>query len=48
VARTSSTSQYAKTKGLAFTVGNPGTDTTASYIDTVDMMLIYESAGFRR
>jgi Spherulation-specific family 4 len=38
-------SQYAKTKGLAFTVGNPGTDTTASYIDTVDMMLIYESAG---
>ena len=38
-------SQYAKSKGLAFTVGNPGKDTAESYIGALDTMLIYESAG---
>src|SRR5437762_2098871 len=38
-------SQYAKTHGLSFTVGNPGTDTDPSYIGTFDAMLIYETDG---
>ncbi len=38
-------SQYAKSKGLSFTVGNPGTDTAESYVGALDVMLIYESAG---
>ena len=38
-------SQYAKSKGLPFTVGNPGTDTAEGYIGALDTMLIYESAG---
>jgi hypothetical protein len=38
-------SQYAKSQGLAFTVGNPGKDTAESYIGALDTMLIYESAG---
>jgi len=38
-------SQYAKSKGLPFTVGNPGTDTAESYVGALDVMLIYESAG---
>ena len=38
-------SQYAKSKGLSFTVGNPGTDTAESYVGALDTMLIYESAG---
>jgi hypothetical protein len=38
-------SQYAKSQGLSFTVGNPGTDTAESYIGALDTMLIYESAG---
>jgi hypothetical protein len=38
-------SQYAKSKGLAFTVGNPGTDTAESYVGALDVMLIYESGG---
>ena len=41
-------SQYAKAQGLSFTVGNPGTDTAEAYVGALDMMLIYESAGFRR
>jgi len=41
----SSLSSYAKSKGMSFTVGNPGTDTVASYVGTVDAILIYESAG---
>jgi len=36
---------YAKGKGLTFTVGNPGADVPATYVGSVDMMLIYESAG---
>jgi len=38
-------SQYAKSKGLSFTVGNPGTDTAESFVGALDMMLIYESGG---
>lgn len=36
---------YAKSKGLTFTVGNPGTDTAESYVNALDMMLIYETDG---
>jgi len=36
---------YAKAQGLAYTVGNPGTDTDESYIGVFDTMLIYESSG---
>jgi hypothetical protein len=38
-------SQYAKSQGLGFTVGNPGTDTSESFIGALDAMLIYESKG---
>jgi hypothetical protein len=38
-------SQYSKSQGLSLTVGNPGTDTGASYIGAVDVGLIYESFG---
>jgi hypothetical protein len=38
-------SQHAKSKGLSFTVGNPGTDTAEAYVGALDTMLIYESAG---
>src|SRR5438093_798989 len=38
-------SQYAKSQGLTFTVGNPGTDILPSYIGTVDNIVIYENVG---
>jgi hypothetical protein len=38
-------SQYAKGKGLAYTVGNPGTDTAEAFVGALDTMLIYESDG---
>ena len=38
-------SQYAKSQGLSFTVGNPGTDSAPEYIGALDTMLIYESSG---
>ena len=38
-------SKYAKSKGMTLTVGNPGTGVPDSYLDTVDIMLCYESAG---
>jgi hypothetical protein len=38
-------SSHAKTKGFTLTVGNPGTGVPDSYLDTVDIMLNYESAG---
>ncbi|OLD22373.1 MAG: hypothetical protein AUF73_01055 [Thaumarchaeota archaeon 13_1_20CM_2_39_11] len=41
----SSLSQYAKSKGMKMTVGNPGMSTLTSYIDTVDNLSIYESSG---
>jgi hypothetical protein len=36
---------YAKSHGFDFTIGNPGSDSRASYVGTVDVMLIYESDG---
>jgi Spherulation-specific family 4 len=36
---------YAKSLGFAYTVGNPGSDTLASYIGTVDTIVIYENQG---
>ncbi len=36
---------YAKSKGMPFTVGNPGANSIPSYLDTVDVVLIYESPG---
>jgi hypothetical protein len=38
--------RYAKGKGLGLTVGNPGASVPAAYLDTVDVMLIYEDAGW--
>jgi hypothetical protein len=38
-------SQYAKSQGLSFTVGNPGSDTGPTFVGVVDVGLIYESAG---
>ncbi len=38
---------YARSKGLTYTVGNPGADTAPSYVGVVDMILVYESAGLR-
>lgn len=36
---------YARSNAFTFTVGNPGTDTAPTYVGTVDMILVYESAG---
>jgi hypothetical protein len=36
---------YVKSKGMLFTMGNPGTTQIDSYFPTVDCVLIYESAG---
>jgi len=41
----SAVADYAKTKGFVLTVGNPGTGVPNSFLDTVDVMLSYESAG---
>ena len=38
-------SSYAKSIGLNYTVGNPGTDTLPSYIGTVDNMVLYDNPG---
>ena len=38
-------SQYAKSQGLSYTVGNPGADTAEAFVGALDMMLIYESDG---
>jgi spherulation-specific family 4 protein/PKD domain-containing protein len=38
-------SDYAYSKGLTFTVGNPGANSLPSYLDTVDVVLVYESPG---
>jgi hypothetical protein len=35
----------AKGSGFDFTIGNPGSDAGASYVGTVDNILIYETAG---
>ena len=39
-------SQYAKSKGMTFTVGNPGVDTKPTFVGTTDVIVIYEGAGF--
>jgi hypothetical protein len=36
---------HAKSHGSDFTVGNPGTDSSASYVGTVDVIFIYETSG---
>jgi hypothetical protein len=38
-------SAYTKSLGIELTVGNPGTDTSASYIGAVDVTFVYESKG---
>jgi hypothetical protein len=38
-------SSRAANHGLPFTIGNPGTDTDPAYVGSVDVILIYESAG---
>jgi hypothetical protein len=37
--------KYAHDAGMPFTVGNPGQDTSESFIGVFDVMLIYESPG---
>ena len=37
---------FAKSNGFDFVIGNPGADSVPSYVGTVDVMLVYESAGF--
>ena len=36
---------YARTKGMTYTVGNPGTDTLPSFVGTVNTIIVYESSG---
>ncbi len=36
---------YAKGRGLGFTIGNPGADSSPSYVGTEDVILIYENSG---
>jgi hypothetical protein len=38
-------SQYAKSLGLSYTVGNPGSDSAPSYVGVLDTILIYENRG---
>ena len=40
-----SISNYAKSVGLNYTVGNPGTDTLPTYIGTVDNLVLYDNPG---
>ncbi|HLK90514.1 MAG TPA: spherulation-specific family 4 protein, partial [Polyangia bacterium] len=36
---------YAKGNGFDFTIGNPGQDTSPTYVGTEDVILIYENSG---
>ena len=36
---------FAKGRGLGFTIGNPGADSSPSYVGTEDVILIYASGG---
>ena len=38
-------SNYSRSVGLNFTVGNPGVDTLPSYIGTVNNMVLYDNPG---
>jgi hypothetical protein len=40
-----SLTSYAKGRGLGFTIGNPGADSSPSYVGTEDVLLIYENSG---
>lgn len=40
-----SLNDYTKSQNLTFTVGNPGTNVSQSYIGTLDNLVIYEHAG---
>jgi hypothetical protein len=39
-------SQYAKSKGMTFTIGNPGLDTKPTFVGMTDVIMIYEGSGF--
>lgn len=41
----SNLSNYAASHGMGFTIGNPGTDTIASYVGTESNLCIYEDVG---
>jgi hypothetical protein len=41
----STLNSYTKSLGMTMTVGNPGADTSSSYIGTMDNIVIYESPG---
>src|SRR5438552_8602141 len=41
----STLNSYAKSLGMTYTMGDPGTTTLKSYIGTLDSIIIYESAG---
>src|SRR5579875_452948 len=41
----SNLSSYAASHGMGFTIGNPGTDTIASYMGTESNLCIYEDVG---
>jgi hypothetical protein len=45
VAHYQTLSQYSKSIGLNYTVGNPGTGVPTAFVGAVDTMLIYESNG---
>lgn len=36
---------YAKSHGFDFTIGNPGSDSSPTYVGTEDVILIYENSG---
>ena len=38
-------SSYAKGQGFDFTIGNPGSDSSPTYVGTEDVILIYENSG---
>jgi hypothetical protein len=42
----STASKYATSIGLNLTVGNPGTSVPSNYVGTVNILVIYENAGF--
>ena len=41
----SNINSYVHSTGMTFTMGNPGTDTSSSYVGTMDNIIIYERAG---
>jgi hypothetical protein len=40
-----SLTRYAKANGVSQVIGNPGTDTIPSYVNTVDAIIVHESNG---